>query len=205
MLNQLAKIPEIDVDEGKGPLINECEPCALAKMKEIVSRRPPTYPAEKPFKCLHFDLIIISKAFDGSVCLLYILDKKIRAGKVFPLSSKKQSEIIKTLYYMIYKAKRYYKLIVVSVRSDQEKGIGTDIENWVLGMGIEFTWSAVSIPSQNGRAERSGGVLTEKAYCIRLAANLPEDLWPECYLAANYLLCRTPTRALDWQSPIGAI
>ena len=103
---------------------------------------------------------------------------------------------------MIYKAERHYKSIVVSIHSDQEKGIGLDVENFAKRLGIEFTWSSVYTPAQNGRAERIGGVLSEKARCIRIAANLPEDLWPECYLAANYLLCRTPTKSLGWDSPI---
>ena len=103
---------------------------------------------------------------------------------------------------MIYKAERHYKSIIVSIHSDQEKDIGLDIENFAKGLSIELIWSSVYTPAQNGRAERIGGVLSEKARCIRIAANLPEDLWPECYLAANYLLCRTPTKSLDWDLPI---
>ena len=89
VLNKLAKIPEIDIDEGQGPLTNECEPYTLAKMKEIVSRRPLSHPAERPFERLHFDLIILLKAFDGSECLSHVSDERTKAGEVFPLPSKK--------------------------------------------------------------------------------------------------------------------
>ena len=97
---------------------------------------------------------------------------------------------------MLYKAERRYKSTVMQICANQETGIGNRTVNWVKERGINWEWSGIYTPTQNGRAERSGGVLTKKARCIRIAANLPEDLSPECYLAAHYLYERTPKKFL---------
>ena len=44
--------------------------------------------------------------------------------------------------------------------------------------------------------------MTVKVRYIRVDAGLPEDLWPECYVAAAYLADRTPTAALSWDSSL---
>ena len=36
-------------------------------------------------------------------------------------------------------------------------------------------------------------------------ANLPEKLWPEIVYYASYLLNRSPTKSLEWQTLIGYI
>ena len=65
-----------------------------------------------------------------------------------------------------------------------------------------FEYSARDMPEQNGSAEHSGGVLETKAHCIRIATNIPEEMWPEYILAATYLLNRTPMKQHDWKSPL---
>jgi hypothetical protein len=51
-------------------------------------------------------------------------------------------------------------------------------------------------------AEQSGGVIVGKARRLRIDTLLPEDLWPEFIRTAVYLINRSPTRILDWQTPI---
>ena len=58
------------------------------------------------------------------------------------------------------------------------------------------------MPEQNGSAECSGEVLEMKARCIWIAANIPEEMWPECILAATYLLNCTLMKQHDWKSPL---
>ena len=53
--------------------------------------------------------------------------------------------------------------------------------------------------SQNGGAERSGGVVKEKARAMTQGAHLPSDLWREVTRAAVYLLNRTPRYQYYWK------
>ncbi len=38
---------------------------------------------------------------------------------------------------------------------------------------------------------------------MALEANLPADMWPEAILTSAYLANRSPTRMLDWKTPLG--
>ena len=91
---------------------------------------------------------------------------------------------------------------VAIFRTDQESGIGKDIERWLKELGITIEYSARYTPEQNGSAECSGGVLETKARCIQIAAKIPEEMWPECILTATYLSNRMPTKQHNWKSPL---
>ena len=58
---------------------------------------------------------------------------------------------------------------------------------------------------QNGLAERSRGVIIARGRNMKNTANLPDKLWPEIVYCAGYLLNRSPTKSLEWQTPIGYI
>ena len=66
---------------------------------------------------------------------------------------------------------------------------------------IIFEPSAPNTQAQNGVARRSGGAIIEKARAMRLAANLPHDLWNEIVNSAVYLRDRTPRKSITWKSP----
>ena len=112
----------------------------------------------------------------------------------YPIPNKLQSTLLAVIKFFVNMAERTYASRIATFRTDQEHGIGNDIESWIQEIGIVFEYSARDTPEQNGSAERSGGVLEMKAHCIQIAANIPEELWPECVLAATYLLNCTPMK-----------
>src|SRR5262245_61413693 len=67
--------------------------------------------------------------------------------------------------------------------------------------GITFEPSAPRTQAQNGAAERSGGVIMEKARVMRISANLPHNLWKEIINTATYLYNQMPREAQKWKSP----
>lgn len=75
------------------------------------------------------------------------------------------------------------------------------IKQWFEGTGIRTEPTAPYTSAQNGPAERSGGVIHEKARAMRAAANLPEYLWPEIIRTAVYVHNRTPKWIYNWQTP----
>ncbi|KAJ8131105.1 hypothetical protein O1611_g2520 [Lasiodiplodia mahajangana] len=66
---------------------------------------------------------------------------------------------------------------------------------------ITFEPSAANTQGQNGAAERSGGVIKDKARAMRLGSNLPKSLWPEIIKAAIYLYNRSPKHIYNWKTP----
>jgi hypothetical protein len=68
-----------------------------------------------------------------------------------------------------------HKLDVDVIRADNELG-RKRTTSWLRSHGITFEPSAPNTQAQNGVAERSGGVIVEKACAMRISANLPHDL-----------------------------
>jgi len=100
---------------------------------------------------------------------------------------------------------RRYGFKVAIIHTDGETALGGNFKEAMAERGISLEISPPYTQSQNGSAERSGGVIIEKSRCMRIEAYLPEELWPEIKKAAAYLINRTPSRGLRWQTPFQKI
>ncbi len=98
-----------------------------------------------------------------------------------------------------------YDQIVRFIRMDDERTLGFEYREFMKLRGIATKRSAPYTPSQNGKTERSGGVLVIRARAMRIGANLPANLWPEVFKSVGYLNNRTPRRALAWKTPFEAL
>jgi transposase InsO family protein len=65
---------------------------------------------------------------------------------------------------------------------------GKDFKTFIAGEGIIHHTSVPGTPEQNGLAERSGGVIITRTRKIRIAAQLPHELWPWLVRASVYQL-----------------
>ncbi len=68
--------------------------------------------------------------------------------------------------------------------------------------GILIKRTPLRTAEPNRPIKRSRGVLIARGTCLRLNINLPEDLWPEIYQSAGYLINRSPTKQFNWTSPL---
>src|SRR5204862_7247397 len=129
-------------------------------------------------------------------------DDLTRMHWMYPIFNKLQSTLLAVIKFFINMVECTYTSRIATFRTDQEQGIGTDIECWMQEIGITFEYSARETPEWNGSAERSGGVLETKAHCIRIAVNIPKEMWLEYILAAIYLLNHIPMKQHNWKSPL---
>lgn len=74
-------------------------------------------------------------------------------------------------------------------------------DNFLKDNGISRRLSAPYTPQQNGMSERKNRSLMDKARCLMLDANIPAKFWAEAVNTANYLINRSPARALKDNSP----
>ncbi|RYP30088.1 hypothetical protein DL768_011201 [Monosporascus sp. mg162] len=96
--------------------------------------------------------------------------------------------------------KSHFGLRVKFIRGDMELARDSSVR-WLHSEGILVEPSAPYTHAQNGGAERSGGVVMEKARAIRIGSKLPHNLWKKPVSCAAYLHNRTPTAALKWKTP----
>ncbi len=118
------------------------------------------------------------------------------------LRNRSATEIIQALEDLFKILDRQHHLKVAVVQCDNEI-ITTKpaIATWIEDQGIKVEPSAPYTQAQNGGAERSGGVIKEKARAMRASSKLPGFLWKEICKAAVYLYNRTPRYQNNWKSP----
>jgi reverse transcriptase-like protein/Pol polyprotein/gag-pre-integrase-like protein len=186
------------VVEGKKPR-EVCQPCQLAAGLRQVSRRP--HAREKtPFTRVYYDLIQMPIAYNGDQWITHLLDEATYTQYAY--THKNKNDTLSCLEHFRKYIKHRYGRDLVIVHLDGERTLGSDFDTWTMDGGILPERTAPDTPDQNGPSERSGGVIVGKARRLRIDALLPEDLWPEFIRAAVYLMNRSPTRVLDWQTPI---
>src|SRR6266536_4950574 len=77
--------------------------------------------------------------------------------------------------------------------------------DYLAETGLTIEVLAPDVHKQNGAAEKSGAVLTLRASKLKSSRNFPDNMRPECYEAAAYILNRMATRRLEWLSPLGKL
>src|SRR5271169_797570 len=139
-------------------------------------------------------------------CLIaHFLEDMFRMNYIYILHNKKQETVLRTIQDFYEYAKQRWGQNIKVLKTDGETSLGNKFDNWTVDKVIEVEQSPPYTQSQNGAIERSGGVLIRRATALRLSANLPEFLWPEIFIAAGYLVNRSPNRSLKWKTPIGAL
>ena len=87
---------------------------------------------------------------------------------------------------------KHYSWTISFIRSDDEQALGNAFKAILSENGIISKRTAPHTPDQNGKSERSRRSITIKARYMRIASNLPYNLWPEIVSAVVYILNRTP-------------
>lgn len=101
--------------------------------------------------------------------------------------------VIKVFLQMV---RTRYGQIVRFFRMNDEQTLDEQFDDLMKMYGILQERTAPYTTDQNGKTERSGGVLTIRARAVRIASQLPTDMWPEIYKAVGYLSNRTPRKNL---------
>jgi hypothetical protein len=65
--------------------------------------------------------------------------------------------------------------------SDNERTLGNAYIHAMDGEGMEILHSAPYIDAQKGFIERAGRTIIEMARSMRIAARMPEKLWPQLF------------------------
>jgi hypothetical protein len=184
----------------KGPATHKCTACAGAKIHRIISRRVPEQSPTKPFAKVHLDWTPFEESVNGFVRAMYLTCES--TGIVFVYFCKSYNTSITLANLKDFQAVlKTYSLHMRTIRSDGELANVRKISRWFSQEGIQFESSPPNTQDQNGRAERTGGVISTKARSMRISAKLPHNLWVDIVNAAVYLHNRTPKANLNWESP----
>ncbi len=186
-----------------GPRTINCETCSVSKAHQLISRRPRER-ATRPYDRLHMDLIHMETAYNGMKYLLHFVDDCTRMQHPYATNTKSGATLTYAIFGFIALIERQIGYQVRTLHTDGAY-LGEAFERQRTELGLNVVISPPYTAEQNGSAERSGRVLIEKARSMALEANLLADMWPEAVLTAAYLANRSPTRILDWLTPLGLV
>jgi hypothetical protein len=185
----------------KGPVKVECNACAISKATRIVSRRSPQTKAPRPFWRVYIDVFDLHTSYNGKTCALLIRDEYTSITFIYVLPDHTTARVLGSLKAFTAMVKRQYDLTVCKIHRDNDRALQTEYDRWIQKEGIMDEPTAPRTPAQNGRAERSGGVIAAQARTMLIGANLPGELWPEAWNTAVYFHNRSPQQAKGWKIP----
>ena len=183
----------------KGPTTVECEQCATSKARRVISRAP----KERPLvagEIIAVDFHDFNRALDNSSSMMLLTDRCTGMMWDYYLENRTANSINVAFSHFLDLWKKQYAIEVKIIESDNE--ITTQkpaVARFIQSFGIRIETSAPYTQSQNGLAERSGGVIKDKMRAMR--GHLPKDIWPEIGRAAIYLSNRLPRYGYKWKSP----
>ena len=120
----------------------------------------------------------------------------------FAQSSKESKNLSLITDFVTHLALRYNLKVKVICSDNELNWIQT--KAWCKSVGITLELYVPDTHAQNGKAERFGRLIVEKARAMRSSSNLPHKLWQEIIGIANYLNNQTLCYSNNWKSPYEA-
>ncbi|GBP67396.1 Retrovirus-related Pol polyprotein from transposon TNT 1-94 [Eumeta japonica] len=79
--------------------------------------------------------------------------------------------------------------------------VNSSFSDFLKSNGIIHQTTSPYTPEQNGGLERMNRTLVQKAKCLLINAKLPKMYWAESIHTAAYVINRSPTRSLKYETP----
>lgn len=188
----------------KGITTVECDGCGLAKAKRLPRRAPrSTHNPEElgPGDRIALDFHEFQAPGQKYRYLLLATDRFSGFVWDYYTETREAQVILACLQHLFKLLSTRFKIVPKVVECDNEFARAAVIRDFCHAQGTQIEPSAPDTPAQNGGAERSGGVIKEKARAMAVGAKLPDALAVEALKAAAYLANRLPKRIHDWKSP----
>ncbi|KAJ3554331.1 hypothetical protein NPX13_g10642 [Xylaria arbuscula] len=184
--------------------MTDCDACAQAKLRRQVRRTERIRPS-KPGIRIAIDFHDFEKTTYSNNSMMIATDRYSGYTWDHFFKNRQTESVIAALERLIKHLWNRYQVKVEVIKCDNEILKHEDgleaLRDTFPDHEITFEPSAANTQGQNGAAERSGGVIKDKARAMRLGLNLPKSLWPEIMKAAIYLYNRSPKHIYNWKTP----
>lgn len=189
-LVNLELIPKFKIDSHK-----RCEICVEAKMAKA-----PFHSLERkttPLELIHTDICDLKfvQTRGGKKYFITFIDDCTRYCIVYLLKSK--DEAIEAFKSYKNEAENQLNTKIKMIRSDRGGEYVTPFEELCAEAGIIHQTTAPYSPQSNGVAERKNRTLKEMMNAMLISSGLPQNLWGEAILSANYILNKIPHKTKD--------
>ena len=184
--------------------INKCEICALVKVHKIVSRfSAKAETSNKSFFRITYDLIQLNAAMNKNQWISHVACFEYDFHLMFTHAHKIKA--IEILIKVINIIETRYNDKVMFVRSDEERSLETQWNNYINEKDITFESSALDTLAQNEHIERKKDVLLTKARVMKIKADLSIYLWSWITRIVEYIMNRTFMKKHEWKTSFEVI
>ena len=171
---------------------HKCEICVESKLARTYFQSIER--SSEPLELIHSyicDLKFIQTR-GGKKYFLTLIDDCIRYCYVYSLRSK--YEALKMFKHFKNEVENQLDRKIKVIRSDRGGEYEAPFVDFCSQHGIIHQTTAPYSPQQNGVVERKNKTLKEMMNALLLSSGLPQNLWGEANLSANYILNRIPQK-----------
>ena len=195
--DQMVKGINVTSEAFKAAKEEVCESCILAKQHRLPF---PTSESDSKqlLELVHMDLCgpMPKISLGGSKYLATFLDDYSKYSVVVPIRQKSDMPRIATETFIMLENQTGKKLRAVRTDNGKEY-VNQQLEHYFKSKGVIPQTTNPYTPEQNGAAERLNRTLMEKVRAMLITTKLPESLWAEAAVTANYVRNRSPTSTRD--------
>ena len=189
-LINLDHIPAFKIDKS-----HKCETCVEAKLTR--SSFHSVERSTEPLGLIHTDVCDLKyvQTPNANKYFITFIDDCTKYCYVYLLKSKDEA-LDKFILYKNEVENQLSKKIKV-VRSDRGGEYESPFGGYCGEHGIIYQTTAPYSPQQNGTAERKNRTLKDMMNAMLVSSGLPQNMWGEAILTANYILNIVPRKKLD--------
>ena len=189
-LINLNHIPTFKIDAK-----HKCETCLEAKLTRSSFQSIERY--TEPLDLIHSDIcdLKLVQTRGGNKYFITFVDDSTKYCYVYLLKSKGES-IEK---FVLYKneVENQLNMKIKVLRSDRGGEYESPFVDLCAQHGIIHETTAPYSPQSNGVAERKNRTLKEIMNAMLISSGLPQNMWGEAILSANYLLNKVPKKKAE--------
>ena len=189
-LINLNHIPTFQIDAK-----HKCETCVEAKLTRSSFQSIERH--TEPLDLIHSDIcdLKLVQTRGGNKYFITFVDDSTKYCYVYLLKSK--SEAIKKFVLYKNEVENQLNRKIKVLRSDRGGEYESPFVDLCSQHGIIHETTAPYSPQSNGVAERKNRTLKEMMNAMLISSSLPQNMWGEAILSANYLLNKVPKKKAE--------
>jgi hypothetical protein len=191
------------------PTWTDCKICIETKMHQLISRRPSSNPATRPFYRIGIDLVQLcprgTDCYNGDKYGLHAVDEYTEWHEAVTLATRAQHVLVPALKALIVRTQRQFNYWVVVLRIDNDTGYGNDLYDACRTAGIKVEPRSADTPQQNGRTEKAGDTLVKRMRALHHDSGIPQKFANELFVTGAHLQNVTPIKKLEYKTSFEAI
>jgi transposase InsO family protein len=189
-LVNLNLLPKFQIDTN-----HKCETCVEAKLTRTSFHSIER--SNNPLDLIHSDVCDLKfvQTRGGRKYFVTFIDDCTKYCYVYLLRSK--DEALESFIHYKKEVENQLNKKIKVLRSDRGGEYESPFGEFCSQHGIVHQTTAPYSPQQNGVAERKNRTLKEMMNAMLISSGLPQNLWGEAILSANYILNKLPQKKLD--------